>query len=449
MSNILIVEDNQEMCMLVKLNLMGKFNSNIYEKINITDAIDLIEILDDFDLIICRDFESSPNNCENIGKFLMSNYKPFPMVAITSSIINYGKCKKIENNVGWEKIVEIASEELGTSGVALNKEEFLAVPASYFLAIESSINIDIYIRLKKTEEGYQYIKRVHAGEKLETKDVKKYIDSGLKEFYVKREQFNDFVSVVTLELTNKLTSESIKGEERLEVNEKGYNISREMILSLGVDNQTIELVKNSILSMEKSLKEEGALGTFLSKLNQNQDSFSFNQSYLSCLLMNKLVVNFEWYTSAVKEKISYVAFFHDISLGSEEMSLIRSKADLENSRFSSKDKMKINSHAIDSAQFVDKFSSIPMGVSSIIREHHGSKTGYGFVDEINLNIAPLSMIYVVVEHFVADFISLGTEEKRQSKDEIRNIFEKLRIIYNKSTYLQTIQFLEKMSGIID
>ena len=97
-------------------------------------------------------------------------------------------------------------------------------------------------------------------------------------------------------------------------------------------------------------------------------------------------------------------------------------------------------HAMNSAKMVEKFPNVPAGVTTVIKEHHGTKNGVGFADGLNTTISPLSQMFIVVEDFVDSFL----KSPNPTGSQIAEIFEKLEARYNKLTYQQTLKALMSM-----
>jgi hypothetical protein len=191
--------------------------------------------------------------------------------------------------------------------------------------------------------------------------------------------------------------------------------------------------------MQKTVGEKNALNEFIAAMKRNMLSYSYAHSYLTCLLLNQIIKSFEWESVSVREKISYMCYFHDISLADDRLMKITSAHDLESLKLSKEDQEKVLSHALKSAEIVDKFSQVPIGVSSLIKEHHGVKSGVGFRTHLSINLSPLSMMFIVVENFVDEYLKKALPP---SQEEIAEIFSQMEVIYNKVTYAQALLALQ-------
>jgi hypothetical protein len=157
-------------------------------------------------------------------------------------------------------------------------------------------------------------------------------------------------------------------------------------------------------------------------------------------LLNKVVENKSWATTTIKEKLTYVAFFHDLSIQSDHLAIIHSEEELAHSNLSALEKKLVINHANESAKIIEKFSYLPMGVATVVREHHGAKYGNGFTNILNSNIAPLSMVFIVIEDFVQGYLKL-TDTNSES---VASILQKMEEKFNKGTYLETVVILKNL-----
>lgn len=441
MFHVLVLDPNKDKSMLTTLHLLKDADIKVYEKSKLDDAIDLIQIIDEIELIIIRDDKKNETS-EKIATYLLNNYRPIKLFVIGKANVKYDMLKNFDPEISPESIaIEVKNEFATKEESSLIKREYISVPVDYFLNFKDNPQrTDIYLRIKKEDE-FQYVKRVHIGEVLEREAVLKYAQLGLKEFFIKSSEFQNFIFSASDLVKSTINSDSLGLSDRMNANQTSYKLSQAMILDLGIDEHTIELVKSSITSMDKTIKD-GALRIFLEKLKSNEDSFAYAHVYLISYLLFKVVDTFDWNSASVKEKLSYIAFFHDISLVTDEHLLVATATDLEQDSLGSKERNLISNHAIESARIVDQFPAVPMGVSSIIREHHGSKTGYGFPSDLSHSIAPLSMIFLVVEEFACTLLKAKNFEKQY----ITDVLSSMKTKYTKGTYLQALNALVKISN---
>ncbi len=441
MSQVLLIESNLELSKVIKLNLMKYYDFDVIEKNDVKDAIAFIEILPSIDLFIVRETEGLA--ISELTAYLVEKAYKSPLIVVGQTRSNYKFETNVEAHNSWKFLIELSGKLLDKAPLKSSIEsklEFLPVPLKYFLNItETSLGCDVYIRVKKSETEFQYIKRINATDNFKREDVERYRNSGLKDFYIPQEHFSQFVNYATDKLTIRLLDTGIQPEAKLQLSSEVYDVTLERLQSLGIDERTIELVGENLKVMQNVVGEKNAMADYLKLLTQNKLSYAYSHVYLSNLLLNKILKNFEWGSAIVREKITYICYFHDISLKSDHLMKISSKEELQVADLNSKDTALVLNHANLSADIVDQFPQVPMGVSELIRQHHGVKTGVGFKDGLSINLSPIVMMFLVVEEFVTEFLKISGVPAR---DQLNEIFKKLELVYTKLTYAQTVAALK-------
>lgn len=430
MAQILIIESDETLRKIIKLNLIKNAGCDVVEMKSSREAIELLRILPDLDLIICREIIKNDPAGLNISTYLTNEKLQTPLL--------------IMKNDDWKQIVTEALKVLGIGEGGVKKILPVYVPVSidYFMNINTLYSgCDVYIRVKKSEKDFQYVKRLHGGDHFNREDILRYHADGLSEFYISKDEFTKFVNFVTKDLIKKLGDNKISGTKRITLSSDAYKITKERIHSIGIDDLTILLVEESITSMTNLLKEQNNLAMFLKSLKANECSYAYAHSYLCCLILHKIITQFDWQSPQIREKLTYIAYFHDISLYGSDLTEINTQEDFDLARLTDEDRKIVNNHALDSAKIVEKFEKIPQGIGAIIKEHHGSKTGVGFVENYSAALMPLSMMFIVTEIFVDELLKV---KGNPTGADMKIILSKLQPKFNKLTYGQTLVALQNM-----
>lgn len=352
----------------------------------------------------------------------------------------------LDSEITWENILSKAESIINktetSSATAGSDKDFVGVSVHNFLALPSTkIDCDVYMRMKKEDGQFNFLKRYNANDEFDLAEIEKYRAQGLKEFFIKKEKFKYFESLIKKELVTTLEDDLLGGQERIKVTTQVYELTHDRLLSMGVDEHTIEVVNQSVKSMHASLGEDNAMATFLRTLKENNLSYAYAHSYLACLILHKIVAKFDWESGQIREKLTYIAYFHDISLPDEQMMKIHSQSDLDESFYEVKEKGIISNHAMQSAKIVEKIPKVPSGVTTVIKEHHGSKGGIGFMDDLSTSISPLSQMFIVVEDFVDSLLKVP---QPASGAHIAQIMKQLSARYSSGTYNQALRAVEGM-----
>jgi len=439
MKKLIIVDTTKEQSMLIRLSLANYKDVKVYEKTSINDVIDLVEILEEVDAIICnQDFGI---NTQLLANYLNVDKAHIKLVLAANQNIDYKNLIKFPVETSLEAKIDLIKKELGIeTQISISSKDYIAIPIDYFLYFkENPMYADIYLKIKKAGEADHYIKRVQKGEVFEEEEILRFKELQVENFYIKTDQYLEFVDSARRIILATLHSNSFTPERLIEISHSSYRVTQSMILELGIDNYTYELVKTSIEAMDKVV-EDGELKLFLDKLKSNPESFIYNHVYLLSFLLNKVVASFSWATGSIKEKLTYVAFFHDISIQSDRLAMIHSEEELGNSKLNASDKKLVLNHANESAKIIENFNYLPMGVANVVREHHGTKFGNGFTNILNSNLAPLSMVFIVIEDFVQRYLKLSVA----NKEAVESILNQMEERFNKGTYLETVNILKNL-----
>ncbi|MBY0413556.1 MAG: response regulator [Bdellovibrionales bacterium] len=440
MSQVLLVEDNPSIGGILKLNAFSLLGLELIEIPAITEALSYVKTTPDLDLIICR--EGMPGSLE-ILTALANSELDIPLIWIGhQKASTYKYTIMMPANVNFEGVLEVIGKVLGIDSTQYNlgkHGEFEAVDCYYFFHVDlSELGSDVYLKLKKDGVDH-FVKCLHHTDKFTKEDIEKYILSGLKEFFIPKESFPQFVSLVTSQFKAKLNQEKMIGEERISVTGDAYKITMDRIHSLGLDALAVDVAEASIKSMKSSIKEDNALGSFLKLMNGLP--YAYANAYLTCLMCHKVGGQFSWITKSMREKLTYVAYFHNCSLKDEKLMKIISSQQLEESMLTLSEREVITGHAQLSALLVEGISSVPSGVSTIIKEHHGAKNGFGFPKNLSTNISTISMMFIVIEDFVDSFLKVS---EKPTKADFEKIYLDLSSRYTNGTYLQTMKVLKEL-----
>lgn len=443
MSQILIVDDQETLKSLVKFSLLKCTGHNVISQSNAEVSLAFMETDFNNDLIICRPMIQSEKTALLLINFLIKNNLDTPVLSIGELQSDYAQLHCLKSDSTWEEILNKTGEILKLD-VDLEKniqtQAFNPVGINYFLTVcDIQIGCDVYIGVKKGPEVH-YVKRFHSDEIIGRDVIEKYKSSGLHHFYITQNHFKSFIDQSMKHLLYKLNNEKISSETRHKLNSDSLNLMSERIKSLGIDQTTVELVESSVNSMKESLGEKNALGQFLENLQANKSAYGYQHSFLTCLILHRIAKKFYWFSHKIKEKMTLVSYFHDISLP-EELVFYNSDEAMMRGELNQSEKDLINNHAQLSANIVGSFKFVPEDVASIIREHHGSLKGIGFQSHLSIAVSPISQMFIVVEDFVDEILKL---HKAPEKKDIQQILEKLRPKYTKLTYEKTYKALIDM-----
>ena len=323
-----------------------------------------------------------------------------------------------------------------------NKSDFIPVDAEQFLNFENSqLACDVYIKITTKKAGDRFLKRLHARDHFTKKEIKKYIDTGLKEFYIPIEQYLSYINMISLEITKSLKNSKNDHLDIFKLNSFAYETALGRLKIFGVvDDITIHLANETIKKITKSIEKNQILTSYLKHLKSNTSSFAFFHCFLIAILSEKLSKQYDWYSLQARDKLIYLSYFHDLSLTNSKLSAIHSDVEIELGALSDEDKNLVLNHASESAKLIENFKEIPFGLAQLVNEHHGSKKGIGFPEHISTSVSPMAIMFIVIE----DFANLFIKEKAETTDDIEIIFNSLKNKYSNPVYSETLLSLQNI-----
>jgi HD-GYP domain-containing protein (c-di-GMP phosphodiesterase class II) len=326
--------------------------------------------------------------------------------------------------------------------------EYLPINTKYFLNIPIiKTTFDIYSRIQK-DEDFAYNVTMSANSEVTRVEIERIIVRSGEEFYVKEEDFsiaNDYFSTCFL---NRFKDPDLSVFDRMLLNAESYEILLEVFRDSSFTKYSIEIIKELIKSIDYLSRRPSAIEEFFKGLGQKKLSYGYCHSFLTGLLILKIIENFEWKKDQSKNKILYLALFHDLALHNSRLIGAHHNIARDFNKLSEAEKQILNTHADVSASILEKIVKAPKELTLLIREHHGLKTGIGFSESHGLGIGPLSMAYMVTEDFVTAYLNLWQASDKEKIEEFlkmfpEDIFKELNVKYDRLTYADAVNELRK------
>lgn len=259
------------------------------------------------------------------------------------------------------------------------------------------------------------------------------------EIYVKSEDRLKFINSQIMFLKEYLAEDELSLSERVFISNQAYKTVRENALRMQITPEVISMTETCIDTMQSILTKVPKLSELIKMLEKSAEE-NFQQSLLTSFICNHIIEHTEWGTYEHKVKLTFVSFFHNITLA-PELILINSQEKMDQLLIPDKQKNEIMRHAIQAAKIVSEFKSrIPMGVDTIIKQHHGSRSGIGFSASPQ-SISPLALIFVVADEWVTAIMWAQKNDIKITKNQILNIVKNK---YKTLSYEKIIRAMEKL-----
>lgn len=438
MSQTILIEANDDLRKLYSLNLSTYAGTDIIERADANDAISLLKILPSIDLIVTTPKIESEYTAIDLWKYMQKYELDIPLIVLGDCKELADKVLTLKSPIDWEILVQHAQKLLGVTEEDVQKKiipDYVPIESKYFYEITHS-PCDIFIRIKKSNNEFEYVKRIHAQDDFEIADIQKYESQGVKEFYVEKDYQQYFVNFVTTMLIQKLESQNLGIEDRLNLNSAAYEIVKDHISTAGIDENTAELANTSIKSMITAIRENQKLGNLLKMLLSSRISFAYQHAHLVCVIGNFIMSKQKWYDEKHLDVFSYAAFFSDITLKSVTQMRINSEHDLNLADLTEVEKIEVNKHAAHAAELLVGTEFYTEYLHLVLMQHQGSEDGIGFVDNPSEEIHPIAKCFIIADAFVKIMLD---PKGPKSKKEILTI---LYAQYINPSYQKIVKVLE-------
>jgi hypothetical protein len=429
MSQIILIEPNDNLREILNLNLQTYVGASIIIKKSAEDAIELLLLLPEIDLIISRNFVED----EKSGELLLSYITE---TGHTTSLIILGTFEhhlkknyiNIKDHLDWEQVISKAAKVISIDEDILKNKinpEFIPIPINYFIPIESTA-CDIFIRIKKAADDFQYVKRIHAGDKYSKSMIHKYISQGLDYFYIGKSDQIHFTNHVSDQLVNKLEQGNIGTDTHLMVLAESYEIALNEIKNLGFNSATVQLTEAIITNNLKISEEVPEISGMLKKIVNTKTNYLYQHSLMTSLIAGEIVKFLNVNNSHHLRVIAFAALFKDISLVNQpDLAKISSFVELEAADLPDEDWDFVFNHAFDASMLINRYKDAPHGVDEVIKTHHGSQNGKGYSITHVDRFATLEQIFIVSCEFVREIL-LFKENGGAPKPVIKLLYDKFK-----------------------
>jgi HD-GYP domain-containing protein (c-di-GMP phosphodiesterase class II) len=439
MSQTILIEPDEGLKKIFTLNLQTYALTDIVDRTSAKDTIELLAILPTISLIICKNEVDGEKTAIKIANYLKENELEIPMIIL-------GECKELTAEhltlkypISWEILVKHAADILGVSQELLEQQKapaFVPIDSYYFYDIKHT-PCDVYIRIKRENNEFHFVKRLHNQDRFTIDDIKKYEAQGLKKFYVPKDYQQYFVTFVTNSIIQELEKNDLTLKERLTTNANAYDIVRDQIDIAGLDKASTELADSCIQSMVKSINSAPKLADLLKELLSNKISYAYQHAHLVAVIGDFILSKQTWYKPQHLDIFTFVAFFSDITLKTSEEIQINSTRELKESSLTDAQKQNVMSHAQSASEIVLDHPSQTEDMITIIREHHGASDGIGFEDTSGEDLHPISRVFMVSDAFVK--IMLNPEGPKNKKDILSILYAQ----YTNEKFQKIIKVLEQ------
>ena len=363
-------------------------------------AIKLLESgTEDIKLIIVRTKIGKEDSARDIINYLQTKNLNIPVITIGPGQPIEGGIAHVANSLQLKPLIQASAKALGiTAKEMMNKvvPDYFPIPIVYFKVLKRSV-CPVYSQ--DIDNPKKYHMRIEKLVDFNEIVISKMIEEGVDFLYVNKLDRLEFVNNVTNELITTLEEEGLSEDEAVSAADKSMELLSKKLLTIGVTEETITLARKNMDVMRKNSRSYPKLARLLERLLSNQTSYLFKHTQILTFVSLHIIKNIDWGNPEQEEKMSFISFFHDIVLETDEQAKIKSTKELKSAPFTPAERLLVERHAQMSAEFASKFPHAPMGADQIIRQHHGVLNGIGFSEHFGNNVSPISIVFIVAEEF--------------------------------------------------
>lgn len=447
MSRCLLVENREKISALYSLNLKVYVGVDIILKKTLDEAIKFLDIVPEIDVIVVRSKMAGEKTALKLFEYVEKLALPIPIVVIGEEKSLEGKVKMLNTAIEVGVLVPAVSKILGVTAKDMASQilpSYYQIPLKYFLQLNFS-SCDIYIQILKKDTTPQYVKLINKGEKINFthQSITRYLNKGVKEFYIPTPLRIEFVKCFTSQIIDKIYMEDLSISDRIKVTEVSLDFVSSEVFSNQLTEEVVSVAKAGIYSMIRLTEQTGAsrLRDILRILMHDKSSLRYMLAQIITFLACHAINEMEWGTKEQRQKIGYMAFFHDVLLRSDDLAMIFSDEELKNADINEEDKKLVYNHAVWTLEYLNDYPEVEYGANILIKQHHGSTNGVGFPRTFSSSISPLAIVFIASEHYARELV-------RFQKGDVEfchyDIVQKLdESLMAKSKYRKIIESFEK------
>lgn len=406
MAQIILIEPDETLKELLTLNLTTFVGAEVIPKESFAEALTLLQIIPNIDLVIARKVDSSGRNSSELCNFIREQERETGLIISGPEAVDkldLGIALEVADPFNWEETIQLAAKSLGVTQDLLEKKvrpDYVPIRIKVFRYLNST-PCDVFIRIKRGPGDYQYVKRLHSGDSFSDQLINKYIEQGLANFYIPKDYLSNFTNFVSDRFVERLENITWQGEGDFEVVGESFDQALQSAREVGFSSATIQLAEAVMNSMLDSVQVSSEMGPLLQRVLNSPTGLTYQHGHMSAIVAIEILKATGLGSQHNLEKVSYAALFKDVMLSDrEEWLLIDSFEELENRHLPETDWDRVFGHALDAAVLIQNARDIPIGVEELIRHHHGTSNGKGFsLGQID-NLPEISVVFILAVDFV-------------------------------------------------
>lgn len=271
------------------------------------------------------------------------------------------------------------------------------------------VPVDLFVSLNET----RFVMIFKAGIVLDSERAKEFDRRGVKELFVRKEDYSRFFNRQIMIAGIVVQHAKINEEQKLGfVHVAGELILRELE-SMGFSGESYEAARDTAKSILTLVSSEPNLAKLITRFNQTASNV-FNHSMAVGLVAVMIGRSIGWTRPETLEKLALGGILHDIGL--QEISpAVVAKARTE---MSYEELKEYESHSFRGMQILQGLGFVPDDVVAIAYEHHENSIGQGYPRRLwDMKINPLARIIALADTFCDLTLVSPSNQKPKTPEE--------------------------------
>lgn len=416
---LVLVEENPEFEDIYNLNFSAYLAMDVHCCKDHHEAMALLE-KEPASLVVSRAIINGQSAAKNLYQFVKKNNLETPLITLGSMEDAEGDSTIVSSGVGLKTLIQTSAKKLNVSAMDMFKLEvppFFPIDINHFEKMEYSP-----FRVFTQDENGQYQDLKLDGE-YNLEKILRLKERNVRTLFVDKNERLKMTELVTEHLVSSLDQSQLNEQEKVDYAEQSMHLLSGKLINSGITKNSIALAAATLKANIQNAKGKRGLRSLLKKLLENKHSYAYLHTQLLTFFGVQLMEILEWGDPEQRKKFCFVALFHDILLIDDKLARIHTREELKAAKLDPAIEELVDSHAQRTSELVLKFPNTPLTTEVIIRQHHGTLTGKGFLTHASGNLTQLSTLFMVVEYFVELCLS-GTGNEVNFEEAIRQVSER-------------------------
>lgn len=271
---------------------------------------------------------------------------------------------------------------------------------------------DTYIKLSDNK----YVKIQKAGTTYSREDLDKYRFKGIKQLYIKNDDFFKYdVSFTNLSFLERTESFAKLTEEQMLLRLSDVHLQlHDLAKSLGISDQAIAMAEDNTKNLIFFISDHPGLeALFIHKATQ--EDYLYDHSYFTAIVCAEIFTKLGLNANEGLKKLCQASIMHDITIKNAKIAQARGQNDPKLLDFTKEEVRNYLKHPTLSANLLEATGQFSPDVIEIVRYHHITPEG-GFPEKIHPSrLSLLTSVFIIAHEFVSKMYDNNFDKERISK----------------------------------